>query len=79
MKKVQMMIRIKTIKVLSKEKDIKKWHLQKKILRSLKIYPLSKNQDKLIKSNGFKGIGSFINGIKNIVENKIESIIIKIR
>lgn len=46
-------------KMLFTEKDFRKFKDIKK----------SKNQDKLIKSNGFKGIGAFITGIKNIVEN----------
>ena len=40
-----------------------------KDFRKFKDIKISKNQDKLIKSNGFKGIGAFIEGIKNIVEN----------
>jgi hypothetical protein len=30
---------------------------------------MSKNKDKLIKSNGFQGMNNFISGIKTIVEN----------
>lgn len=50
-------------------KQKQKMLFTEKDFRKFKDIKISKNQDKLIKSNGFKGIGAFIAGIKNIVEN----------
>ena len=60
----------KTNEVKKKEKkQLKKILLNENYFKKFKDIQVSKNHDKLIKSNGFKGIGEFINGIKTIVEN----------
>lgn len=51
------------------KKELKKILLNENYFKKFKDIQVSKNHDKLIKSNGFKGIGAFINGIKAIVEN----------
>ena len=38
-------------------------------IKKFKNLEMSKNKDKLIKSNGFQGMNNFISGIKTIVEN----------
>lgn len=50
-------------------KHLKKMEALRKNFKKFKDIKVSKNKDKLIKSNGFKGIESFIVGIKSIVEN----------
>ena len=51
------------------QKQLKKILLNENYFKKFKDITVSKNHDKLLKSNGFKGIGEFINGIKTIVEN----------